>query len=1778
MAHQNLTVVLFGNASAVQFGPENILLGRDEPVSGSVDISQIVPVSRIVARRSVSVINLLGLRESDLPQHTVDRFFSELVNKNEIQAFIFVLCQLTDDDKVGLEWLVRTFGKDALSRAMMLFTYKSQEKCDTIVDDLKKNPVLDQLMKKCGGWYHTCSKSMNNQSELGILLEKIDIMVSENGASSYSAEMYNMALKSRDVLHSQDRGYGRQQKVPDINEDPPKELKVTTPGSEASADLPDQCDQYKKLFTRLLGNLDQKITLDDVLQITSQLLQSREPRSDSAATFLQKLMMVNYKAREICVTGKQEDISPSTEEAEEESFSFFLDEIPLSTFNSADSTFRDHPMDVQMTVFHQSDSFLKQTLMTKLSQCQFALPLLVPNPFTREIEFPLWCFRQIKRSWVVSGKSTSRTMPISEAETPMVAFFRYGAISSSKSQLISSLINEKHDTFFHRNSPGSSTERLLVDSMVEIAWYYPSGNADDRFPECVAFCNLHGDAEDNPKQMEILTKMSTVNVALLPDQKSIKNNGILQNLCKSPKPLICLLCNSKEGVTRKKMKFRIGLKKRNQADVSNDLRNSIKKCFLKSPSTFRLENVGEIRGITVDEKDEECQIGKAVAVQMMDMLSTQDLPKMKETHLPCQGTPWHKWSQKNKELHRLQGTDIETRRGEIRADMNKIREEQRKCGITKLMKLFIRTLDSSDESRKRYFLRWLTILLDNSTKDHTSHEDSSVGESKQANASTVFGLEHILREMSQIYESFICLQSAEEDVSSLPELAAQIMLLGYPLELMDGDAAHVPLIWVSAVIDELIKKVGDQRVFVLSILGLQSSGKSTMLNAMFGLQFAVSAGRCTRGAFMQLVRVSKEKKDELKFDYVLVVDTEGLRALELAGKTTTRHDNELATFVVGLGNLTLINIFGENPAEMQDILQIVVQAMLRMKKVRLSPSCMFVHQNVGDISAGEKTMEGRRRLLEKLDEMTRLAAKEEECDAECFSHIIEFDIQSDVRYFAQLYNLYSENVHDLREIILSKVSEKRLMNLSQFKSHFTNVWTALLNENFVFSFKNTLEIAAYRRLENKYCTWTWSLRSAMLATENKLYNRVSNDTSSKVDIKDITDAMEDTKLKVDKSVQSFFDEDQDKEILIQWRERFEVKIKNIYNDLVEGTKRKLYEVVRLKAAREKVDREKTRRRNELYNRSKILALDLKGKEISEDALKENFDGIWSQCVNDLNQDSLSVALISDINIWGDVTKILMEGYELNLISERQNQAAYEQLDTLGNYSEYIISNKREEPGQRDLRSTEDDDDSHGELVEGGVCSPSEEKSRSSGLTSEDNKSLRNLIDGIIKDAEELIRSKPIAEHGYSQNYIPEIITLIKDKVKAHQSQTSTYSLKKEFTLDLCLHVCTFTAERFGELHEQFKEANDIRMYLEKQKPQYFNIFKDLCAGTTLATVFGKLMVDKLEPSILQAAYDKTALDVTEKMKCDVSAFRGNRSNLEKHILTSLALEENFEDYIAYIHKPREYFASFITKEVKKYLLEEKTTDIVLKTLKSNIKSTAKFVMDSVKKVTEEANNRNGDVNTWLQLLSTELKDELQFKEESYPEQKEITDLHFLQDAMNKHLDAVGSKLCANFQQGSDLRLEMFRKKPNETMIEQLCQCCWAQCPFCSAICTNTLEGHTGDHDVRFHRNCGINGWSFTIYNNLGLECCTTAVSDDDLNFYTEGKVLKYKDYREAGGEYAKWNICRDDSEMPYWKWFVCRFQENLEKHYEKQFAGRGQIPPEWRLTTKDKAIKSLREL
>lgn len=143
---------------------------------------------------------------------------------------------------------------------------------------------------------------------------------------------------------------------------------------------------------RLDGKHRQLRTLDFLKPIEQSQSQESCSENELASVFLHKLMMMDYRARSLQIKvnkDKKQSSNDLSEDVGDAFDSIFGESAKPSDGNKSDTV---HLMDVQIALFHCADGFLKQLIVTKLSQCQYALPLLVPNPFTQQIEFPLWTF------------------------------------------------------------------------------------------------------------------------------------------------------------------------------------------------------------------------------------------------------------------------------------------------------------------------------------------------------------------------------------------------------------------------------------------------------------------------------------------------------------------------------------------------------------------------------------------------------------------------------------------------------------------------------------------------------------------------------------------------------------------------------------------------------------------------------------------------------------------------------------------------------------------------------------------------------------------------------------------------------------------------------------------------------------------------------------------------------------------------------------------------------------------------------------------------------------------------------------------------------------------------------------------------------------------------------------------------------------------------------------------------------------------------------------------
>ncbi|XP_039680523.1 collagen alpha-1(XVII) chain-like [Perca fluviatilis] len=165
-----LTLVLIGDKNSIEIGSKNILLDHD----GQTNVEQFSTRLYDLCGRNISVINMLGLQN-------IDKF---PLNQG-IHAFLLLLPNglHTSHYSSGMQWLEKTFGKGSLAYVMTVVTHKSGEDSESALTDLRANSSFVEKR------FHTCTRSMMDEIEIIDLLEKIDIMVSENDHHCYSGVM-----------------------------------------------------------------------------------------------------------------------------------------------------------------------------------------------------------------------------------------------------------------------------------------------------------------------------------------------------------------------------------------------------------------------------------------------------------------------------------------------------------------------------------------------------------------------------------------------------------------------------------------------------------------------------------------------------------------------------------------------------------------------------------------------------------------------------------------------------------------------------------------------------------------------------------------------------------------------------------------------------------------------------------------------------------------------------------------------------------------------------------------------------------------------------------------------------------------------------------------------------------------------------------------------------------------------------------------------------------------------------------------------------------------------------------------------------------------------------------------------------------------------------------------------------------------------------------------------------------------------------------------------------
>ncbi|KAM5151689.1 uncharacterized protein ACMZJ9_009930 [Mantella aurantiaca] len=1548
-----------------------------------------------------------------------------------------------------------------------------------------------------------------------------------------------------------------------------------------------------------------KLTLKEVLCISNEDEDRSPLRTTPSWSFLRKLIALDGTARNTRLDVFLEEATAgfSTE-------GNFFDGFEMSPRGLAYSV---HPLDVLCAVMNCSDSFLQQEIVTKMSMCQFAVPLLLPAGDGSDCTFMLWAMRNIIKRWRPPSLLSSKGFKeenITHISMPIFAFVKLGDCSLSKSRVLNKIlspIHSQHDFFVHQDMECGYHPRTISEGLLEMSWYFPGGSENSNvFQEPIAVTNLRGDLISNQKQFSCLTYMSSA-VFIFSEDIQEDHRRFLESFAQGNPSYFFVICPPKgQGVgnqtkeTLKELAIFLNLKKNNilvkdssmnEAEIVKQIQ-AILRNLTRIPSNQKpladLQDDFRRFGILVDESSRECQNAKERAAKICRKI--EDVSQYKKETLILQRDLWKKITRNEKEMCRMKkpnNVDVEDYKSKLITQNEELRKQQSQQELQGDIKRFLEDLLELSATEKLYYLRWMKFFLDNIARSNLSElqaeyikYSTNIAELKHIDrqiTDSSLGIENFLRELGQMHEAKFFDKNqlmVTKKFGSLPGIAADLLLEGFPLELIDGDSSSIPLQWITDVFNELDTKTGKRCTMkIITVLGVQSTGKSTLLNTMFGLQFPVASGRCTRGAFMTLLKVKENFQQELGCDFILVIDTEGLKAPELASSEDSyEHDNELATLVVGLSDITIVNMAMENTAEMKDILQIVVHAFLRMKEIGKKPNCQFIHQNVSDVSAHVMNIRHRKTLLEHLNEMTRAAAKMEKLEGiTSFNDVMDYDLDGHTWYIPGLWygvppmapvnNGYSEGILSIKKSLLHLMKKKvqKPQNIPTFLKWLQSLWTAVKHEKFIFSFRNSLVADAYNQLSVRYSGLEWSFRQEMYSYMTEYLNSIKNQQKSEM-VNDLLitintsmpEKLNELERKTQDSLSSFFESELENAHLVEkYLEDFSKSIDSLRRELSEEWNAKSWEAVGIQRMKCRIQDLK-----DVYS-AKIEAevstllescIEIEGN-ISESELESRFEVIWEDTVKgflfrpmkkeDVEQQMLQQLQKEMKRKSGVIHQQILNIKKLSAFDQASFVEKEEHIDVhwytkVKNQVWYKVAN---------VKNFYKDDYSY---------------------------KMKKIAEDLMNKCSSYIRQKASSGSDYHVTFCQELLSMV-NEVLEHKDVKRLHTTD-QYELDLKLLVLGRAAAKFQEMHDDFVKQNDPFSCLQATKSQYLNIFKNVFQKKDECKNRAKQFCEQsLKPAIVKYVNDHLGREiVNDLLQGEDNMKYISRTLFQARVLGKLIEDGRFEQYVQYINNYEQFVKNSILEFIKEHYAKPERLESLLYKIGSPIMKKVRKTLQDVQFL-ESVN-----VSDFLSKIRKKLEKDLvilqdginliTFQNSASVGQFSADVNSYLSKTVEDVLTEIGSLRFESLLARSTL-------KPEDELFKKVIGC-GKQCPFCKVPCEAGCAEHT-EHFATVHRPQGLGRYRFIDSNVLCSALCSTDVITERSfrNSDTDWKLHPYKEYQTF---YPDWRIQPEPSisASDFWKFTFKEFNKQFAKEYKAKPAN---LPEEWYEISKEQAIESLKE-
>ncbi len=298
----------------------------------------------------------------------------------------------------------------------------------------------------------------------------------------------------------------------------------------------------------------------------------------------------------------------------------------------------------------------------------------------------------------------------------------------------------------------------------------------------------------------------------------------------------------------------------------------------------------------------------------------------------------------------------------------------------------------------------------------------------------------------------------------LIEKHIELLKNGFSIHLLRGR----PLKLESNCLELLFQKLNNKNIFVISVIGEQSSAKSSLLNSLFGSDFRTSAGRCTAGIYMNFVSYEDMT--------IVILDTEGLMSVESGNKV---FDNQMATMAVLSSHLIIINHKGEISSNLGNLLGITFYTKLRLSKLLFKPTIIFVLRDQNDrnsdvnvqiVKLKEKLNEETSYIQESPDDIFDIDSKNLILLPNAFS---EDKDRETGKYFKKRNGVFPDDIINLRKRLINHLlneikNEDRYKTMHDLYTKVSSNWQTMIDlGDGILSSKDLEEIRIRNELAGK---------------------------------------------------------------------------------------------------------------------------------------------------------------------------------------------------------------------------------------------------------------------------------------------------------------------------------------------------------------------------------------------------------------------------------------------------------------------------------------------------------------------------------------------------------------------------------------------------------------------------------------------------------------------------------------------------------------------------------------